>query len=99
MKLERIAHRRHRIEEGLELHVGHRLQLIGNDRPPFPKALSAGSAAIRRTQQHPGLIRISRLNYRGDTAEVLVAIRAVPRRMFHLKVEAIALRSFDEKIL
>ena len=38
-------------------------------------------------------------NYRGDTAEVLVTIRAVPRRMFHLKVEAIALRSFDEKIL
>jgi hypothetical protein len=38
-------------------------------------------------------------NYRGDTAEVLVAIRAVLRRMFHLKVEAIALRSFDEKIL
>src|SRR5262249_14240199 len=42
-----------RIEEGLELHVGHRLQLIGNDRPPFPQALSAGSAAIRRTQTAP----------------------------------------------
>jgi len=27
------------------------------------------------------------------------ATRAVLRRMFHLKVEAIALRSFDEKIL
>ena len=37
-----------RIEEGLELHVGHRLQLIGNDRPPFPQRCDCRFRTVSR---------------------------------------------------